>query len=539
MRKLINISIFLLLFTLSGCYSCKSYYELKGSPSLPPPQIAGKFYWSEECKDWAAAQIKHPPVAKAPPVLRKTKPMTECGAYTVSRSYPYTGCDIIRLEKIMPSEVQLNAPFDYTINVTNMTDMTVDNVVITENIPDNLNVKNANPTATKTGGKIVWKLGTFAPKQSRKITVSGMSTNTDCIKTCATATYVIPACANVKVVQPKLMLEKTAPAEVMLCDPIPIKLVVTNSGTGTAHNVKIEDDLPAGLRTAQGRSKLVFDAGTLASGQSRQFSATLKAAKTGKFVNKAVAHADSGLKAQSETTTIVRQPILTINKTGPERRYLGRSVTYEITVSNKGDAPAENLVVEDRIPAGTRFVSATEGGKAVAGKVSWNLTKMMPNRSRKVGLTLMPDREGTVNNTATAMAKCAENVRASASTVVAGIPAVLLEVIDIEDPIEVGDNETYVITATNQGSSSATNIRIICTLEDNQQYISSSGATRATIEDNVITFAPLRSIAPKEKGIWRVVVKAVKTGDVRFKVSMKTDQLTRPVEETEATHLYE
>jgi uncharacterized repeat protein (TIGR01451 family) len=439
----------------------------------------------------------------------------------------------------MPAEVQLNASFDYNINLVNLTDMMVTDVVLTEHLPENFKLTRANPRAKTETNKLLWTFGELGPKQSRQITVTGSAASTDCLKHCATVTYVVPACANVKVVQPKLMLKKTAPSEVMLCDPIPITLVVTNSGTGSANNVKIEDDLPAGLRTAEGMARLVFEAGTLAPGQARQFTATLKAGKTGKYVNKAVAHSASGLKAESETTTIVRQPVLTISKTGPDRRYLGRSVTYEITVGNKGDAPAENLVVEDSIPAGTRFVSATDGGKVEAGKIRWNLPTIMPNRSRKVSVTLMPDREGSVTNTATATAKCAEGMRASASTIVAGIPAVLLEVIDVVDPVEVGDQTTYVITATNQGSSAATNIRIVCTLEDNEQYMSSSGASRATIEANVITFAPLRSLPPKEKGIWRVIVKAVTTGDVRFKVSMNTDQITRPVEETEATHLYE
>jgi hypothetical protein len=36
-----------------------------------------------------------------------------------------------------------------------------------------------------------------------------------------------------------------------------------------------------------------------------------------------------------------------------------------------------------------------------------------------------------------------------------------------------------------------------------------------------------------------VVVSAVRPGDVRFKVIMNSDELTRPVEESEATHLYE
>jgi len=439
----------------------------------------------------------------------------------------------------MPGEVQLNAPFDYTIKVTNVTDMAVTNVVVTENIPDNLSVKNTNPAATKDGGKLVWKLGSFAPKQSKRISVSGMATNTDCVKTCAAATYVVPACANVKVVQPKLQLKKTAPAEVLLCDPIPVKFVVTNSGSGSARNVKIEDTLPAGLRTAEGRSKLVFDAGTLATGQSRQFSATLKADKTGKYVNKAMASSAGGLKAESETTTIVRQPVLAISKTGPERRYLGRPVAYEITVTNKGDAPAKNLVIEDQLPPGVKFVSASNGGKTAAGKVRWNLGTLMPDRTSKVRATVMPNKAGTLTNAVSATATCAEGVRASVKTLVAGIPAVLLEVIDIDDPVEIGGQTTYVITATNQGSAPDTNVSIVCVIEDNMQYISSDGATRGTIEGNTMTFAPLRTLYPKAKATWRVVVKAVKVGDVRFKVTMNTDQTTRPVEETEATHLYE
>jgi len=256
-------------------------------------------------------------------------------------------------------------------------------------------------------------------------------------------------------------------------------------------------------------------------------------------VNKAVAHSASGLKAESETTTIVRQPILAITKTGPERLYLGRQVTFEITVTNKGDAPAKKLVLKDQLPLGVKFVSASDRGKAEAGNVMWNLATLMPGRSHKVNVTVMPNKAGTLTNTVRATATCAEGVRDSVKTLVAGIPAVLLEVVDIEDPIEVGNKETYVIAATNQGSAIGTNIRIVCTLEDNEQYVSSSGATRGTIEGNVITFAPLRSLPPKEKAVWRVVVKAIKAGDVRFKVSMNTDQTTRPVEETEATHLYE
>ncbi len=318
----------------------------------------------------------------------------------------------------------------------------------------------------------------------------------------------------------------------------PVKIVVTNAGTGTARNVVVRDTLPAGLVTQDGKSSIVSNVGTLGAGQSRTINATLKATASGQHVNKASATADGGLTADASTTTMVREPKLTIEKTGPNRLYMGRKATYQIVVKNVGDGDARNTTVEDMIPAGTTVVSATGGATRAGTKVMWQLGTLKPNESKNLSLTVNAPAAGTLTNKATAKAFCASAVSATASTVVAGIPAILLEVIDIEDPIEVGGNETYLITVTNQGSAPDTNIRIECTLEDTMQYVSSSGVTRGSSEGAAVTFAPLPSLAPKAKAIWKVVLKAVDAGDVRFKVTMNSDQLKRPVEETEATNFY-
>jgi len=539
MRKLLNILILLSLFSLSGCYSCQTWNNLWGKGPVEPG-CEHKFFFDKDCRLLAeATPAPEPVIPKPAPVKPRPVVKSACGASSATGYYPCEGCAVAKLEKNMPVEVAMNTKFDYTIKVINPTEVMLTAVVVTENLPDNFKLADTNPRAKTDGGKLTFEIGMLDPGQTKVLTVSGMATSTDCLKSCAAISYIIPTCASVKVVQPALKLVKTAPASVLLCEAIPVKFVVTNTGSGSAENVKIEDTLPAGLKTADGKSMIMLNAGTLAAGQSKEFSTTLKADKTGKYVNKAVASSATGLKAESETTTIVRQPVLAISKSGPEKRYLGRSVTYEITVSNKGDASATELIVEDSLPMGTKFVSATGGGSVMQGKVVWNLGTLSAGSSRTVSLTLMPEKAGTVTNTTMAKAACAEDVRDSASTEVAGIPAVLLEVIDIDDPVEVGSQTTYVIVATNQGSSPGTNISIVCTLEDNEQYVSSSGATAGTLKDDTVTFAPLRSLAPQAKATWRVVVKAVKAGDVRFKVIMNTDQIDRPVQETEATHLYE
>lgn len=533
--KIVSVSI---LLSLAGCYSCQTWNNFWGKGPVEP-YAAHKFFWDKDCKPIASAAPAPRPMSE-PKSVPEPKPVpTGCGPYMVERTYPCEDCGVVRLDKVMPSQVTRNTSFDYEITVTNLTDMPVADVVVTEQLDSGFKFDGATPAAKTMENKLVWTMDKLEARATKTIKITGSAGDTECIKNCATITYAVPTCASVEVVQPALRLVKTAPSEVLLCEPIPVKITVTNTGTGVAKNVKISDTLPEGLMTSDGKRNVILDAGSLSAGQSKSFAMEFKASKTGSYVNKAFAEASGGLKAEAGTTTVVRQPVLAIQKSGPQKRYLGRNVTFDIIVTNKGDARAVDTVLEDELPAGTKFLAATGGGELKGSKVVWQLGTLAPGASRNVSLTVMPSAAGTVRNVAKATATCAESVSAAVSTNVSGIPAVLLEVIDIDDPVEIGNNTTYVITATNQGTMSGTNISIVCTLEENEQYVSSSGATMGRLDGNRVVFQPLSSLAPKAEATWRVVVKAVKAGDVRFKVTMNTDQITRPVEETESTNLYE
>jgi uncharacterized repeat protein (TIGR01451 family) len=319
-----------------------------------------------------------------------------------------------------------------------------------------------------------------------------------------------------------------------------VEYVVTNTGTGTAQDVQVIDNLPAGMQTADGKGKVVLEAGTVAAGETRRFAIKLRAVKTGAYVGKALASSSSGLKAESEpTTTNVRQPVLSITKSGPHRQYLGRAVSYEISVFNKGDGPAQNTIVEDIVPPGVTGIEATTGAQFSGSKLVWELGTLEPNTSKKVRVSYTPTKEGELMGSATASAYCAEPVTDAAKTTITGIAAARLDVIDLDDPVEVGTTTTYLITVSNEGSASDSNIRIICMLDDKLQYVSSAGATAGSLMGKTVSFAPLRELEPKTKATWRVVVKGVQAGDVRFRVTMHTDQLALPIEEQEATHVYQ
>jgi uncharacterized repeat protein (TIGR01451 family) len=457
-----------------------------------------------------------------------------------SQLYNNDCCGTLKIEKIMPKTVSMNAPFEYTIKATNLTGKTLHAVNITERLPQNFRYISSNPEGKLSGQVLSWQLDSMAANEVKTMVIKGQATSEGWIATCADATYIVPACAKTQVVQPALELAKTATAEVSICDPITLTFTVTNKGSGEATNIQITDTLPSGLTTMDGASQIAMKVDSLPAGRSATKSVQVKATKPGTFENKASAVADGGLKAESNITqTKVTQPILTVDKTtGREWEYGGRRVEYTITVANKGDGVAKSAVLTDTVPAGVEQVQISGGGTQAGGVITWNLGDLAPGASKQFTVSYLPTTLGKITNTATAKAVCAQDVSKSASTEIRGIPALLLEVIDVSDPIEVGQNETYVITVTNQGSATATNLKITCTLEDSMQFVSADGATQGSAAGPKVTFAPLASLNAKAKATWKVTVKAVKEGDVRFGVVLNADQLDRDVQETESTHFY-
>ena len=484
-----------------------------------------------------APVVVQPAPAPAPAPAPVAAPKT--GPNHVIRTYDCSCCGAIKIEKLMPEKVQLNQPFEYTIQVTNLTDMLLHDVAVKENLPAGFKYASSTPAGKLDGSTLSWLMASLGPKASEKLVVKGSAAQVGWIETCANATYIIPACAKTEVVQPALALVKTAPERVTVCDTIPFQFTVTNKGTGTATNVRISDQLVEGLK-ADGKTSIDLALGNLAPGQSVSRTVIVRADKVGTYKNKATAMADGDLKAESgETQTIVTQPVLAIEKTGPKTEWIGRAISYDIVVSNKGNSPATETVVTDTIPANVSEVKVSDNGQVTAGRVTWNLGTLAAGASRKLTVSYKPAGAGQFRNEARATAGCAQAVSAAAATEIAGIPAVLLEMIDINDPVAVGNTEIYVITVTNQGSAPDTNIRMKGVLEAEMEFVSTSGATRGSHAAGVVTFEPLPTLAPGAKAEWRVVVRALKAGDVRFHVTMNTDELGREVIKTEATRFFE
>lgn len=487
----------------------------------------------------SAAMLLLPLAAAAQ--VRDARPAPREGALVrTEKAFP-TGdraSSVLLVERFAPAEVRRGQPFRYEIRVTNLSRSRLEEVVLSERFAPGFRLKGTAPTVGRMdGGSAVWVFATLEAGATQNIIVEGSTDRPEELVSCATVTFRTTVCSTTRIVEPNLAIMKTMPPDVLLCDDIPIRVVVANNGSGVARNVRVTDNLPPGLTTRDGKNAILFEAGDLAAGQSREFTLPLRAARTGSYTNTARATEEGGLSAEATAVTVVRQPALVVTKRGPELRYLGRQATFDITVENRGDAPARDTVLTDTLPPGVELVGAEEGGSASGGQVSWQLGTLAPGASRTVRLTIRPTAIGRLTNTAMVRAYCAE-ATASAPLEVRGIPAILLEAVDEPDPIEVGGQVTYNITVTNQGSATGTNIVIECTLPNEQDFVTATGPTQATAIGKSVRFASLATLSAKATATYRVTVRGNAVGDVRFRVSLKSDQIESPVEETESTHIY-
>jgi uncharacterized repeat protein (TIGR01451 family) len=99
----------------------------------------------------------------------------------------------------------------------------------------------------------------------------------------------------------------------------------------------------------------------------------------------------------------------------------------------------------------------------------------------------------------TASSASAPPVQRDCATRIAGVAAILLEVVDVEDPIEVGREVNCVIKVTNQGSITGTNLRLVCTLPASQEFVSGTGATAVKAKANTVTVVALPALAAKSR----------------------------------------
>ncbi len=428
---------------------------------------------------------------------------------------------------------------EYSLVVRNLGNNPLQDVIVKVAIPTGLSVQGSTPKALDERGKLVWDLGTLLAKQERVIVLKMQAEAKGDSTPQAWVTFTGSAVMRVSVREPKLAVKCSVADKVLVGDPAAFTLTVTNPGDGSADHVKIHAVLSEGLEHARG-NKIDFDIGNLAPGESRNVTLLCATRTGGAQKCEAVAEAEGGLSAKDAVSLNVIMPRLDLQIVGPRLRYLDRKAIYSLKVTNPGDAPASNVTVADTVPAGFKVLAASDGGRHdfQTRTVSWFLGEVGPGQTREVKLEVQAVNVGEHKHKATAVGARGLRAESELMTRVEGLSALLVELVDTDDPVEVGGETGYEVRITNTGSKTETDLKLIAFIPEKMEFKNATGPVRFRVDGRTVIFEPLEKLAPRADAIFRVNVKALSAGQCLFRIQVNSANLTDPVVKNESTRIY-
>lgn len=411
-----------------------------------------------------------------------------------------------------PSNAQAGSPVSYTLKITNNGLSDALNASITDAVPANIKTVSWNATvqgtATIIGGNngtgnsiilngniptgtanaiLVTINGTVDPSFSGSISNTATATPSEAGGQPSSSTVLTQVSRT-----PVLTITKTGAATLIAGQQVNYTITVSNTSTADAKALVITDAVPADLSnvtwststqgtaavvgTGNGTANAISVTGDLPAGAANKIiinvSGTLSPAFSGSLANTATATpAEPGTVAESATSTgqAIRQPALSIMKTGPATITSGNQITYTITVANTGTSDAVDLVIADIVPASIKDVTwtATIGGTAGidpgATGIGNNLSvtgDIPAGAANKIILTVRgtvdPSFSGSILNTATATPteSAATPVSSSVTTTATRTPELSITKTS-PATLVAGQNITYTIIVNNLSASDA------------------------------------------------------------------------------------
>jgi uncharacterized repeat protein (TIGR01451 family) len=321
----------------------------------------------------------------------------------------------------------------------------------------------------------------------------------------------LEAWANITVTAPMMTITKTADtSEANPGDQITYTITYTNTGTGDATDVVIEDTIDPDTSYVSATPApdsivddvLTWNIGTVAGGDSDTITLIVEVdayvedetvLTNTVILNYDDANENPYTEKSDSVEVIVTAPLMTITKTADVTEAdPGDEITYTITYENTGTGDATDVVIEDTIDEDTTYVSATPAPDSIVDDVlTWNIGTMAGGDSDTITLIVEVDAyvedETVLTNTVTLNYDDAnENPYSEESdSVNVTVTAPGMTVSKTADVTEAdpGDHITYTITYENTGTGDATDVVIEDTIDPDTTYVSATPAPDSIVDD--------------------------------------------------------
>ncbi|MCA9041027.1 MAG: DUF11 domain-containing protein [Planctomycetaceae bacterium] len=436
--------------------------------------------------------------------------------------------------------LNVGQPTECELQVRNISATPVHDFLIDTVLPSHVELISSAPEVSLNEGQLTWQVDHLKADEQLSFKVVFIPHQRGPLMAEAHIRFSSMTAAAFHVEEPMLKLALEGAQKVMIGESATQVISIMNPGTGVAQNVVIHAEIPEGLEHAQGKN-VALPVGSLNPGEKRRIRLPLVCIAGGTQELKVSAVAESGLTEVATTSVDVVAPELALLAEGPRLRFVGRTATYRLTVNNIGSAESSNVRLLHKVPEGFDFVQADKGGKFNADSrvVQWFVGRLEPGQTTEVQVQLEATALGAGIQRFAAVSDQATRTEATVETDVDGTPSLVLEILDLDDPVEVGRETAYEIRVRNVGSKAAQQVEVKCDLPEGIAFKAARGPSAHKQADNTIFFRPLPQLPAGETAIFRVHVVGNLAGKQNVSVELKSRDDEEPLVYQEQTRYYQ
>jgi len=447
----------------------------------------------------------------------------------------------LRIEKRAQAEAEVGEKFIYEIIVQNMGQVAAQHVIVEECIPKGCKMERSSPVAHLGRDRVLrWDLETMAPNTQKVIKVEVTPQQPGLVGRVATVRFSAMVATKTIVTAPILSLSIQYPKEVAVGESVPVKFVVTNTGTGTARKATLRTLLQTGLMHPAGLD-LDKDLGTLAPGEKAEVDLTLIAEEKGPYAPSVIITAN-GIEQENRTLDLnVIESRLTLSREGHARRFVNRPAEFVTKVTNHSIKTMNDVMITEQLPEGVKPVG--ELGNALwnptHGTVTWKVSELRPQEYSDLKLTVVSTRAGQLVGKIQAMDASGHRAELGTELDIQGFSSLTLDFQGDGKAVAVGEQVSMRVTVGNRGSAPAKSVQAMFEVPRQMTFVdakavNSTGPVKFTKEGNFVTFAELDELGPNATQTYDIVLVAAEEGTPSVRVDLSSAERPEPVRQEEA-----
>ncbi len=283
--------------------------------------------------------------------------------------------------------------------------------------------------------------------------------------------------------RPELKIEKVAPPNAALGQPMIYTIVIRNIGDSPAHSVVVEDQVPKGTslsgtipRAEMTGKKLTWRLGSIKPGDSKEIQVKVVPVAEGQIGSVATVN----FQAEIASRTTVASPKLSMKLTSQPQVRLGETVLLNFQITNNGSVDAHRVVLRNLIPDNLKATDVPDRD------LEFEIGTLQAGKSQSVQLPLATVRPGKAVNRAVLSTEGASAAEQQVEINVIGQLVSLTR--HGQSSWFVGRPIEFENRLTNNSLNPTSNTVVVETLPGTVEFVSASDGGRYDARQRIVTW---------------------------------------------------